>query len=44
MLTLIEWCRTEGFDSISLHTTEPGRPLYEQLGFQPTNEMRLMLV
>jgi GNAT superfamily N-acetyltransferase len=43
MKTMIEWCRKEGFDSVSLHASEHGRPLYEALGFEPTNEMRLKL-
>jgi GNAT superfamily N-acetyltransferase len=43
MQTMIEWCRREGFGSISLHASQFGRPLYEGLGFQPTNEMRLKL-
>lgn len=43
MKTMIEWCRENGFSSVGLHASEEGRPLYEQLGFQPTNEMRLNL-
>ena len=43
METMIAWCRTQGFGSILLHASKDGRPLYEQLGFEPTNEMRLML-
>lgn len=43
MLALIEWCREQGFDCICLHASDQGRPLYEQLGFRPTNEMRLNL-
>ena len=43
MEELIGWCRAQGFDSICLHATEQGRPLYRQLGFVPTNEMRLDL-
>ncbi len=43
MKTMIEWCRKEGFDSVFLHASEHGRPLYESLGFKPTNEMRLKL-
>jgi GNAT superfamily N-acetyltransferase len=43
METMIEWCRKEGFRAISLHASPDGRPLYESLGFLPTNEMRLML-
>ena len=41
--TMLDWCRNEGFRSVSLHASPAGRPLYESLGFQPTNEMRLHL-
>ena len=41
MDTLIEWCRADGFHTVALHASEFGRPLYEQMGFVPTNEMRL---
>lgn len=40
---MIEWCRAEGYGSVSLHASEAGRPLYESIGFEPTNEMRLEL-
>jgi GNAT superfamily N-acetyltransferase len=43
MEIMVEWCRAEGFGSILLHASDDGRPLYESLGFKPTNEMRLML-
>jgi GNAT superfamily N-acetyltransferase len=43
MQALIEWCESQGFDSVALHASDAGRPLYEQLGFTPTNEMRLTL-
>jgi GNAT superfamily N-acetyltransferase len=39
--TIVDWCRTEGLRMISLHASPYGRPLYESLGFEPTNEMRL---
>ena len=39
----VEWCRSQGFAAVSLHASQFGRPLYESLGFLPTNEMRLML-
>lgn len=41
--TIIEWCRTQGFASVSLHASDAGRHLYEDLGFAQTNEMRLLL-
>jgi len=43
MQTMITWCRENGFVSVGLHASDEGRPLYEQLGFEPTNEMRLTL-
>jgi GNAT superfamily N-acetyltransferase len=36
-------CRARGLPRLTLHASEQGRGLYEQLGFVPTNEMRLML-
>jgi len=41
--TMIAWCRAEGFRAVSLHASPAGRPLYETVGFQPTNEMALKL-
>ncbi len=43
MDAMIAWCRREGFASLFLHASDEGRPLYEALGFEPTNEMRLRL-
>jgi GNAT superfamily N-acetyltransferase len=43
MEQMIAWCRENGFVSVGLHASDEGRPLYEQLGFEPTNEMRLKL-
>jgi GNAT superfamily N-acetyltransferase len=43
MTAIVEWCRAQGFRSVSLHASEFGRLLYESMGFQPTNEMRLKL-
>jgi GNAT superfamily N-acetyltransferase len=41
MSTALEWCRKHGFRSEYLHASENGRRLYEELGFKPTNEMRI---
>lgn len=41
--SLVDWCRESGFQSVALHASEYGRGLYERLGFQGTNEMRVML-
>ncbi len=43
MQTMIDWCREEGFVHVTLHASDKGRPLYESLGFEATNEMRLKL-
>ena len=43
MQTMIDWCRQQGLAHVDLHASDKGRPLYESLGFQPTNEMRLSL-
>lgn len=40
---LIELCRTRGCRSIRLRASDQGRPLYEQLGFVPGDEMVLTL-
>ena len=37
---LLRWCRASGIESLVLHASADGRPLYEKLGFTPTNEMR----
>lgn len=37
----IEWCRQQGFAMLWLHASNLGRPIYESLGFQPTNEMKV---
>lgn len=41
METMIAWCKAAGFSFVGLHASDEGRPLYEALGFKPTNEMRL---
>jgi GNAT superfamily N-acetyltransferase len=41
MNAILDWCRSEGLKGVALHASPFGRPLYESLGFQPTNEMRL---
>jgi GNAT superfamily N-acetyltransferase len=43
MRTMIDWCRTGGFVHVTLHASDKGRPLYDSLGFEATNEMRLDL-
>jgi GNAT superfamily N-acetyltransferase len=43
LTAMITECRARGLSRLSLHASEQGRGLYEQLDFVPTNEMRLML-
>jgi GNAT superfamily N-acetyltransferase len=43
MQTMIDWCKEEGFARVTLHASQYGRPLYESLGFEQNNEMRLNL-
>jgi GNAT superfamily N-acetyltransferase len=37
---LIAWAREREVGRLVLHASKDGRALYEQLGFEPTNEMR----
>ncbi|HEU4558878.1 MAG TPA: GNAT family N-acetyltransferase [Longimicrobium sp.] len=37
---VLAWAREAGVGSVVLHASDEGRPLYEQLGFVATNEMR----
>jgi len=43
MQTMISWCKQQGLARLTLHASEDGRRLYESLGFEPSNEMRLNL-
>jgi GNAT superfamily N-acetyltransferase len=40
---MMDHCRDNGWPRITLHASELGRGLYEDLGFKPTNEMRLVV-
>jgi GNAT superfamily N-acetyltransferase len=37
------WCLLSKVHTVILHSSDDGRRLYESMGFQPTNEMRIML-
>ena len=41
MATILEWVKQQGFGAVNLHASAQGRTLYEKLGFENTNEMRL---
>src|SRR5215469_16085706 len=43
MDTIITWCKQQGLARVTLHASDDGRHLYESLGFQDSNEMRLNL-
>lgn len=43
LTAMITECRACGLSRLSLHASDQGRGLYEQLGFAPTNELRLVL-
>ena len=43
MQAALDWCRMNGIRAVTLHSTEAGYSLYGWLGFQPRNEMRLLL-
>ena len=39
----LQWCRSNGVDTLVLHASPDGRRLYESMGFVGTNEMRIRL-
>jgi L-amino acid N-acyltransferase YncA len=41
--TIVQYCRENGFKTLTLHAVEASRPLYESFGFKPTTEMRMFL-
>ena len=43
MKVVLHWCKVNGIDFVILHASQEGRSLYESLGFQPGNEMRIKL-
>lgn len=40
MRRVISWAGEAGMHTLVLHASDAGRPLYERLGFEATNEMR----
>lgn len=40
---MLDYLQEIGVPVATLHATDAGRPIYERLGFAPTNEMRLSL-
>jgi GNAT superfamily N-acetyltransferase len=41
MTAILEWIKAYGLRGVNLHASDEGRHLYEKLGFEATNEMRL---
>ena len=40
---LHQWARDRGLSAVALHASDDGRPLYETLGYEATNEMWVKL-
>ncbi len=43
MEVVLNWCKEREIDLVILHASPEGRRLYESLGFQASNEMRIKL-
>ena len=43
MEAAMQWCRDNDVDTVILHASPDGRALYESMGFEATNEMRISL-
>ncbi len=43
MQVMLAWLTKQGIQLAALHSTDVGRSLYQELGFKPSNEMRLKL-
>jgi len=43
LLAILDDCHRENLAGVTLHASRDGRHLYESLGFEPSNEMRLKL-
>jgi GNAT superfamily N-acetyltransferase len=41
--TMVDWASARGYRRVFLHASRKGRPVYERLGFEAGNEMRLEL-
>jgi GNAT superfamily N-acetyltransferase len=42
MKVVMDWCEENGVGAVVLHASAEGKTLYESLGFEGTNEMRLV--
>ena len=41
MHAILDWCKANGVEQVTLSSSEEGRALYESLGFEPTADMKL---
>lgn len=41
--TVVEWCKNHDRHLLVLHASNAGRPVYESMGFELSNEMKLIL-
>ena len=41
---ILDWCRGNGIETVVLNASKAGSPIYESLGFRPTNEMRIHIL
>lgn len=44
VVAALKWSKAQGYVTAGLHASDAGRPIYEALGFTPSNEMRRMLL
>lgn len=42
MEVIHQWCRERGLQTVGLNASEFGRPLYEELGYRPSDTMMLL--
>jgi GNAT superfamily N-acetyltransferase len=40
---MVQWARKRGYARVTLHASRLGHPIYQRLGFEDSNEMRLAL-
>ena len=43
MNVALDWCRANGIRAVILHASDNAQRLYDSLGFESTNEMRILL-
>ncbi|MBX3080660.1 MAG: GNAT family N-acetyltransferase [Anaerolineae bacterium] len=41
--TCVDYCRAQGIKMVTLHASPFGKPIYDKMGFEQSNEMRMNL-